>query len=960
MIASRKIPIRSSLRAAQAVRAEKKENRKMKRIVRAGAIKAACAVWCASCAATWGAAVGVSYTHYRFKIDAIYGSSAIGTQISELALLCDGENVTRKHLGSVARAESVPRSVMTPGAEGTWNDMNINHKEGVAKAIDGTTATKFYDCNASPVRSNAAYRDMCWVELAYTNALRVTAYRWATADDSLSLNGNCRTPTAFRLQGSDDGETWTDIDVQANFAPPTTAFTWTRAFPVGGATDVGGYATDAKWFRWTVRRKWRNNDRNGGNGDNVQVTGAEWSMQVGSFELYDAAGNNLANGLVPVAKNTAATALNPGEATACEPAGATHGDEGEAICGFQSLFDGNPDSKYMCGCVLDTCRRITVTMRLSTTASPVTGYGVQGAYDAVSQPGRNPARWTLDASYDGETWFTLDERAGVTPPVVSNGYFNAGLPYPFQGAAPCGREIVVGAFDAASAIGNPIPGAGKTVRKVGSSSYAYAGGVPGGVDVEGGSLAIMPSFTNYRFKMDALNEFATSAIGAQFGELMLFDDWTNVTHAGRTAVAKWTSVSNKTTGAVWGGHTASWAVDRTFGNWFYDCNLSVVRSYDPFWDNCYAHLTFSTPRRVSQYVWATGGDCFLHNSTCRSPRDFRLQGSNDGETWTDLDVRTDFAAPTASNTWCTVFTSPGAARAATATQGTSAKYFRLTIKSKKNNGVNSMQFSEFGLFDRDGVRVNTNLTVLAQGNAATALAAGEATAQAPRAVNVTSGECLQNIFDEDTATKFLYGNGGTFNVNDSSTWLVITMRLRDDAPDVYGYGFATANDAQERDPDVWLLEASADGTTWTKLDERSGYKMTTTRLVWDTYAMPFADATPAVDWCVSNVCVAAGASLRVGDDRVQIGGLTVDCAAGGGAIDRLNAAETGTLNLVNATGTSFAGYSLPLTIGTLVNGDNVRRWTVSLDGVPHKEIRAKPTGAGGIVFLAAGTTVFFR
>ena len=908
----------------------------------------------------FAAATGVSYTHYRFKVDAIYGSSAVGMQISELALLCDGENVTRKHLESVARAPSVPRSVTDPNGTGTWNDMNINHKEGVAKAIDGTTATKFYDCNASPVRSNAEYRDMCWVELTYTNALRVTAYRWATANDSTALNGNCRTPTAFRLQGSDDGETWTEIDVQTNFTPPTTTFTWTRNFPVGGTTDTGGYATDAKWFRWTIRRKWRNNDRNGGNGDNVQVEGAQWSMQIGSFELYDAGGNNLAEGLTPVAKDTAATALNPGEATACEPVNATHGDEGEEICGFQSLFNGISDSKYLCGCVLDSCRRITVTMRLPDSAPAVIGYGMQGAYDVVQFPGRNPARWTLDASYDGETWFTLDERVGVTPPVVSNGYFNAGLPYPFQGAAPCGNEIVVGAFDTASATGNPIPGSGKTVRKVGSSAYAYVGGVPGGVDVESGSLAIMPAFTNYRFKMDAMNECATSAIGAQFGELMLFDDWTNVTHAGRTSVVKGAPVAHKTTGSTWNGHNAGYAVDKTFANWFYDCNLSPYRSYDPFWDNCYAHLTFSTPRRVTQYVWATGGDNFLYNSTCRSPRDFRLQGSNDGETWTDIDVRTDFAAPTASNTWCTVFTSPGAAGAVTATSGTSAKYFRLTIKSKKNNSVNSMQFSEFGLFDRDGLRVNTNLTVLAKGKAATALAAGEATADAPKNINLTSGECLLNAFDANTATKFLYGNSGTFNVTNSSTWLVITMRLRDDAPDVYGYGFATANDAQERDPDVWLLEASADGTTWTTLDERSGYKMTTERLVWDTYAMPFADAMPTVDWCVSNVCVAAGASLTIGDDRVQVGGLKVDCAAGGGTVDRLNVAAKGTVNLVNAGGVSFVEYNLPLTIGTLVNGDNLRNWHVTVDGAPRSEIFARATDEGGIVLHSTGTTVIFR
>ena len=127
----------------------------------------------------WGAAPGVSYTHYRFKVDAIHGTAAIGMQISELALLCDGENVTRKYLESVARGEPVPKSVSGNG-DGTWNSESPTAGEGVAKAIDGTTTTKFYDCNASPVRSNAEYRDKCWVLLNYTNAVRVTAYRWAT------------------------------------------------------------------------------------------------------------------------------------------------------------------------------------------------------------------------------------------------------------------------------------------------------------------------------------------------------------------------------------------------------------------------------------------------------------------------------------------------------------------------------------------------------------------------------------------------------------------------------------------------------------------------------------------------------------------------------------------------------------------------------------------------------------
>ena len=54
-----------------------------------------CSMWLvalcvAVVSAAYGTAPGVSYTHYRFKVDAVHGSSAIGMQMSELALLCDG------------------------------------------------------------------------------------------------------------------------------------------------------------------------------------------------------------------------------------------------------------------------------------------------------------------------------------------------------------------------------------------------------------------------------------------------------------------------------------------------------------------------------------------------------------------------------------------------------------------------------------------------------------------------------------------------------------------------------------------------------------------------------------------------------------------------------------------------------------------------------------------------------
>ena len=380
-------------------------------------------------ARTWISANRVDWTHYRFKVDEVCGTSAIGMQISELALLCNGEDVTRKYLAAVSRGDPVPKSVSGNG-DGCWNSAVPDSYEGVAYAVDGTLSTKFYDCNASPVRSNAEYRDKCWVRLDYTDALRVTAYRWATANDNTSTSSaNCRTPRTFRLQGSDDGDTWTDIDVQTAFSPPTTTNTWTAPFELEGTEELGGYATDAKWFRLTILRKQDN---------------SIWSAQLAEFALLDNDGNRVNEGLSPVAKDTPASALLPGEATASEPADATHGEEGEEGGGFAKLFDGNPATKYICGCTLDANHRIVVTLRLPDAAPVVSGYGFLTAADADRFPGRNPNRWTLEASRDGETWFMLDARQDAMTPAASGACYNGGMPYRFQGhvALPYGRILV--------------------------------------------------------------------------------------------------------------------------------------------------------------------------------------------------------------------------------------------------------------------------------------------------------------------------------------------------------------------------------------------------------------------------------------------------------------------------------------------------------------------------------------
>lgn len=124
----------------------------------------------------------VFYNYYRFKIDHARGNEQ-QMQISEFQLLDGAEDVTRTYANLQA-------------------GINLDGNEGAAKMFDGRTDTKCY--------SGSAPEDL-WFMLEYAAPQPVTGYRWYTANDTQTYNG--RNPRIWRVQGSNDGATWTDLDV---------------------------------------------------------------------------------------------------------------------------------------------------------------------------------------------------------------------------------------------------------------------------------------------------------------------------------------------------------------------------------------------------------------------------------------------------------------------------------------------------------------------------------------------------------------------------------------------------------------------------------------------------------------------------------------------------------------------------------------------------------------------------
>jgi hypothetical protein len=95
------------------------------------------------------------------------------------------------------------------------------------------------------------------------------------------------------------------------------------------------------------------------------------------------------------------------------------------------------------------------------------------------------------------------------------------------------------------------------------------------------------------------------------------------------------------------------------------------------------------------------------------------------------------------------------------------------------------------------------------------------------------------------------GSEGPEQANDDLTttkWLDFNMKplvFDFGAPTVAdGYRFATANDADTRDPVSWRVEGSHDGTSWRVLDEKSGFATPTPRFTSiATQALPFVGDT---------------------------------------------------------------------------------------------------------------------
>lgn len=317
-------------------------------------------------------------------------------------------------------------------------------------------------------------------------------------------------------------------------------------------------------------------------------------------------------------------------------------------------------------------------------------------------------------------------------------------------------------------------------------------------------------------------------------------------------------------------------------------------------------------------------------------------------------------------------------------------YFRLSINyinSSFNGSTDTcIGGSEFALYDADGIRRNTGLSVPASTVAdAITLLPGEASIDEPRS-KIASGSILwftnsalwlRNFFDENGGSTFytatIYGAPSYIN---TSSWVTVSMRLPADSPAITSYDLMCLAGSTRR---IWGYEVrgSTDGVTWDLLDEKGTndckqvtgqvwYSDGTSTVTGARHGFAIA-ATPAYDANagqlanVSGVSVAAGATLKA-KGTVTLSSLTLDCTNGNGTLDGFAFADTGVVNLVNFTAGTSA-QSIPITFSNMdaatLEEVNNRSWTVSVDGVITGAKRVS-LSADHATISTVGTVVFFQ
>jgi autotransporter-associated beta strand protein len=279
----------------------------------------------------------------------------------------------------------------------------------------------------------------------------------------------------------------------------------------------------------------------------------------------------------------------------------------------------------------------------------------------------------------------------------------------------------------------------------------------------------------------------------------------------------------------------------------------------------------------------------------------------------------------------------------------------------------NIELSELALLGADGTRCNPNLVERGTNNAA-ALNPGEYCQLA--AYGTYAGRESSNLFTT-AASRWTVNTAGHL----PGKPLSLVMRLPDGVPPVAGYDLRYWNYGTVRFLSGWSLEGSRDGVAWELLDSVTDFIPVPPAVIdgsvrwWYStgtvtpgpgFAIPSGVMAGAQLAAGVRVGVAAGAELAVLGGSEPVGALSIDTDTGGGTASGLALAAAGHIDL---TGAAIQGrnLTLPLTLHALGNPEALADWTLTINGVPVRNVSMRWDAAtGAIRVFSLGTFISVR
>lgn len=169
----------------------------------------------------------------------------------------------------------------------------------------------------------------------------------------------------------------------------------------------------------------------------------------------------------------------------------------------------------------------------------------------------------------------------------------------------------------------------------------------------------------------------------------------------------------------------------------------------------------------------------------KDPRNWTLQGSNDGQNWTNIHTRSNIT-----------FSQRGERKTYSVTTSSKYSHFRLNVTRLSNTSSTEMIIGELELHGT-GIIAND---ITDNGGSMDA-----------EVSDLNASEGVSKLIDKTENSKYC-------NTFYGSSWVQYKSAQR---VKITAYSITSANDNESRDPRGWILEASDDGANWDLLDSRN-------------------------------------------------------------------------------------------------------------------------------------------